>query len=248
MYPAREQSPGFGGEKGSIHPTGALGPGAGHRPASEARIMLVDGHPLARAGIRTLLSQEEALEVCAETGSLTEILPLLKKHRPNLLILELSLCDGFNLGIIKRIRKASPHTPILVCTIHPEAAFARRALMAGALGYINKSEPPATLVAAISSVRAGKRHVGSAFVRQVFGNPQGASQPGRYAILDRLTDREIEVFTLIGQGLSSAGIAPKLCISAKTVASHRQQIINKLDLKDANAVARYAVRWFMENH
>lgn len=214
----------------------------------KARVLLAEDHPLVRAGIKSLLDAEPDLEVCGETGALGNLSRLVQSTEPDILILDLSLSDGIGLGAIKRLRNEFPKLRILVCSMHDESIFAYRCLQLGASGYVNKRAANNSIVTAIRSILQNKRYLSPAMTERLLegASRQGAS-PEDYS-LEGLSTRELEVFTLIGQGLSTAEIAEKLHLSGKAIETHREKIKKKLSLRTSNELNRYAVQWFMENH
>jgi DNA-binding NarL/FixJ family response regulator len=210
-------------------------------PAS-ARILVVDDHPVVRLGIRQMIDAEPGLTVCGEAESATKALELAKSSSADLAIVDLSLGDGSGLDLIRSLREATPELKVLVLSMHDEALFAERVLRAGAHGYIMKQEAIDGLVHAIQEVLAGRRFI-STRMSQVILERIGHDAPASGDRLANLTDRELEVFELIGRGLNTAAIADRLEISIKTVETYRSNIRAKLDLKDATELIRYAATW-----
>jgi DNA-binding NarL/FixJ family response regulator len=210
-------------------------------PAS-ARILVVDDHPVVRLGIRQMIAAEPGLSVCGEAESATKALELAKSSSADLAIVDLSLGDGSGLDLIRSLREATPELKVLVLSMHDEALFAERVLRAGAHGYIMKQEAIDGLVHAIQEVLAGRRFI-STRMSQVILERIGHDAPASGDRLANLTDRELEVFELIGRGLNTAAIADRLEISIKTVETYRSNIRAKLDLKDATELIRYAATW-----
>ena len=206
------------------------------------RILVVDDHPVVRLGIRQIIAAEPGLSVCGEAESATKALELAKSSRADLAIVDLSLGDGSGLDLIRSLRETTPKLKVLVLSMHDEALFADRVLRAGAHGYIMKQEAIDGLVHAIQEVLAGRRFV-STRMSQVILERIGHDAPTSGDRLANLTDRELEVFELIGRGLNTATIADRLEISIKTVETYRSNIRTKLDLKDATELIRYAATW-----
>jgi DNA-binding NarL/FixJ family response regulator len=206
------------------------------------RILVVDDHPVVRLGIRQMIAAEPGLSVCGEAESATKALELAKSSRADLAIVDLSLGDGSGLDLIRSLRETTPELKVLVLSMHDEALFAERVLRAGAHGYIMKQEAIDGLVHAIQEVLAGRRFV-STRMSQVILERIGHDAPASGDRLAHLTDRELEVFELIGRGLNTATIADRLEISIKTVETYRSNIRAKLDLKDATELIRYAATW-----
>lgn len=209
--------------------------------AAPARILVVDDHPIVRLGIRQMIAAEPHLTICGEADSAATALDLVKSN-PDLAIVDLSLEDGNGLELIRSLREAAPEMRVLVLSMHDEALFAERALRAGARGYIMKQEAIDGLVHAIQEVLAGRLFVSrrmSQHLLERLGHDAGRAG-GR---LGSLTDRELEVFELIGRGLSTAAIAARLEVSTKTIETYRSNIKTKLDLKDATDLIRFAATW-----
>lgn len=214
------------------------------------RILIVDDHPLMRAGLAQLIDREPDLKVCAEAGTARRAIDLVTNQSFDLALVDISLPDKNGLELIKDIRALRPELPVLVISMHDETVYAERALRAGGRGYIMKDEGGETFISAIRQVLAGKMYVSqrmSAQILEVFSGrqPDHFGSPVR-----KLSDREFEVFQMIGQGISAREIAERLHLSVKTIEVHRANIKEKLDLKTAAQLVRFAVRWIdsQENH
>jgi len=209
---------------------------------ARARILVVDDHPVVRLGIRQMIATEPGLSVCGEAESARKALELAKSSSADLAIVDLSLEDGSGLDLIRALRETTPELKVLVLSMHDEAIFAERALRAGAHGYIMKHEAIDGLVHAIQEVLADRRYVSTHMSQLILGRI-GHDARASGDRLGNLTDRELEVFELIGRGLNTAAIADRLEISIKTVETYRSNIRAKLDLKDATELIRYATTW-----
>ena len=209
--------------------------------SSPVRVLIVDDHPIVRLGIRQMIAAEPRLTICGEAESAAEALQL-AKSRPDLVILDLSLGDGNGLELIRALRKTAPDTPVLVLSMHDEALYAERAIRAGARGYIMKQEAIEGLVGAIREILAGRLFVSKRMSQHLLER-LGQDAPVEGGRLGNLTDRELEVFELIGRGLSTTVIAERLNVSTKTVETYRSNIKAKLDLKDATDLIRFAATW-----
>ncbi len=206
------------------------------------RILIVDDHPIVRLGIRQMLAAEPDLEVCGEAESADAGMELTVRAHPDLAIVDLSLTEGTGLDLIRSLRASKPSLPVLVLSMHDEALFAERVLRAGARGYIMKREAITGLVAAIRQVLSGRIYVSESMAQAVLerlGNE--SSSPDNP--LANLTDRELEVFDLIGRGLSTGAIAEQIGVSVKTIETYRSNIKTKLNLKDATDLIRFAATW-----
>lgn len=214
-------------------------------PATPARrrILVVDDHPMMREGLRQLIANEPDLEVCCEAEDAPTALRFLDQ-RPDLAIVDITLRDSNGLELIKDIRVRQPDTPVLVLSMHDESLYAERVLRAGGQGYIMKHEGGEKIMAAIRQVLAGRVYLSEKMSDRLLGQFAGRrATPAAGPSVERLTDREFEVFQLIGRGGSTRAIAAKLRVSVKTVEAHRVNIKQKLNLATAPELIRFAVRW-----
>jgi DNA-binding NarL/FixJ family response regulator len=207
------------------------------------RILIVDDHPMMRTGLAQLIDNEPDLKVCAEADTAGQAINLVSKQKFDLALLDISLPDKNGLELIKDVRALRPEMPVLVVSMHDEMIYAERVLRAGGRGYIMKQEGGEKFLRAIRQVLAGEIFVSekmSARILEVFSGrqPEHSGSPVR-----KLSDREFEVFQLIGQGIGTRAIADQLHLSVKTVEVHRANIKEKLALKTATELVRYAVRW-----
>lgn len=206
------------------------------------RILIVDDHPIVRLGIRQMLAAEHDLDVCGEAESADAAKQAIARTQPDLAIVDLSLAEGTGLDLIRSLRESMPSLPLLVLSMHDEALFAERVLRAGARGYIMKREAITGLVTAIRQVLAGRIYVSEGMAQAVLERlGSEGTEPGN--VLAALTDRELEVFDLIGRGLNTTAIAEQLGISIKTIETYRANIKTKLNLKDATELIRFAATW-----
>jgi DNA-binding NarL/FixJ family response regulator len=208
------------------------------------RILLVDDHPLLRDGLSRLISGESGMMVCGTAGSAQEALSMVETEKPNLVITDLKLPGRNGLELIKDLCATHPEIPSIVLSMHDELFYAERVLRAGGRGYVMKDAAPDYLLKAIRTVLDGgvfaSPTVTTHFLQTLSpGKPQ--SKPS--FPLERLTDREMEVFELIGNAKSNHDIACRLGISPRTLDAHRAHIREKLGLGDGNELTRYAIRW-----
>lgn len=206
------------------------------------RVLIVDDHPMMRQGLAQLIDNEPDLEVCSEADTAGEALNVLAGQKLDLVLLDISLPDKNGLELIKDIQALKPGLLILVVSMHDEALYAERVLRAGARGYIMKQEGGKKLLQAVRQVLSGQVYVSekmSARILEIFSGRRGSSS----SPIERLSDREFEVFQLISQGRNTRDIAEHLSLSVKTVEVHRANIKHKLKLKTANDLMHYAVRW-----
>lgn len=208
-----------------------------------SKILIVDDHPVVRGGLQSIIDGREGLTVCGTAGSVQEALAQVEATRPDLVLTDLGLPGRNGIELIKDLRTLHPELPVLVMSMHDELIYAERVLRAGGRGYVAKEAPAELLLQAIRRVLEGgvfvSELVTNHFLHGLSGNHgQKTSFP-----IQRLTDRELEVFEHIGRGKSTHDIADQLGISPRTVDAHRTHIREKLGLGDGNELIRFAVRW-----
>lgn len=212
----------------------------------KTRIFVVDDHPLMRDGMALLISAESDLQICGSAGSMQDALKQIPAAKPDLLVVDLSLKDGLGLDLIKAVKERYPKTRMLVVSAYDENLYAERALRNGASGYVNKQECEDTLLQAIRTVLAGNRYVSDVILQRLLNLAIDGADNQTGDPVDRLTDRELEVFRLIGKGVRPALIAKQLHISPHTVDSHRENIRRKLGLEDGRDLMQRAMRWVLD--
>jgi len=208
-------------------------------------IAIVDDHPLVREGLAARISAQPDMEVCGEADDIESAMELIVSRRPALVIVDIALRDGHGIDLIKRIVAAGINTRMLVVSAYDESLFAERALRAGALGYINKQELQGKVVEALRTVLRGERYLSSTMAQRLIAQAIGskAAQGGTEA----LTDRELQIFQLVGRGKSTREIANELNVSVHTIDSHREHIRAKLNLRSGTELIQRAVQWHIEN-
>ena len=209
----------------------------------KTRIVLVEDHPVFRLGLRELINQEKDLVVCGEAEDKIKAWSEIQRLKPDMVILDLSLKDGDGISLIKDITKTHKNIPVLVVSMHDESIFAERSLVAGAKGYINKQETSVSIIEAIHSLLRGKVFVSNKIKEDILDHLIGGADSYDKFPIERLTDRELEVFQLIGKGCSTNEIAGKLNLSAKTIGTYRERIKEKLHLKHSGELVRHALLW-----
>jgi DNA-binding NarL/FixJ family response regulator len=207
------------------------------------RIVVVDDHPLFRHGLVQLLNSDDGFSVCGEASSAPEALTLIRKLKPHLAVVDLSLKGPGGLELTKSIRFEFPKIPVLVLSMHDEPTYAVRSLRAGANGYVTKQDALGSVLIAVREVIDGRIYLSPSMASEVIANVVLTKREGGANPTDDLTDREIEIFERIGKGEEVKAIAKALNLSAKTVETHRTHIKEKLKLPNARQVARYAVQW-----
>jgi DNA-binding NarL/FixJ family response regulator len=211
--------------------------------AERARVLLVDDHPIVREGLTRVIDQEADLVVCATAVSSRDALQAVETSRPDVAVVDVSLDGSHGIDLVKELRERHPQLGVLMLSMHDETLYAERALRAGARGYVMKREPPQQVVQALRKVLRGGLYFSEAVtMRMLEGASRGASKAVALPI-DRLSDRELEILELIGQGRKTRQIADALHVSMKTVQAHREHLKEKLELPDATSLARFAVQW-----
>jgi DNA-binding NarL/FixJ family response regulator len=210
-----------------------------------SRILIVDDHPLVRAGLRALIEAEPDLTICGEVSNARDAIEMARDQEPDLALIDISLEDGSGIELIKRLKVHSPELKMLVCSMHDESLFAERAINAGARGYVNKHQVTEQVLDAIRQVLTGRIYLSEKMVERVI-NGFAKKKDGAASSIEDLSDRELEVFGLIGQGLSTSKIAERLHLSVKTVETHREKIKRKLQLATGGELVRHAVQWHIE--
>jgi len=209
-----------------------------------ASILIVEDHPVFRDGLIQLISRESDMHVSGEAESASEALNLIRHSRPDLILVDITLKESSGIELIREINRTYDHIPMLVISMHDETIFVDRVLQAGARGYIPKCETTLNIVDAIHQVLNGRIYISEQMVdrvlnRYIRGDTGNAGSP-----LGSLSEREFEVFSHIGQGLVNREIAGMLCVSTKTVATYRERIKEKLNIKSSSELNRYAILYF----
>ena len=207
------------------------------------KVLIVDDHPIICMGLACLFNQEEDLLVCGEAHNAHEALEAIDALQPDVTIIDISLKGQSGIELIKNIRNKHPKFPILVLSVHDESIYAELVLRAGAMGYIMKQEASEKIVAAVHQVLNGDLYVSN----QMASNMLHKYLNGRSAItaspLEILSDRELEVLRLMGQGYGTRQIANELIVGVKTVETYRSHLKKKLNLKNSPELVKYAIQW-----
>lgn len=209
-----------------------------------ARILIVDDHPLVRTGFAQLIGDTPDLAVCGEAADMSAGLKLVESLKPDLAIIDLSLAGGNGLDLIKHIKARELKTLMLVASMHDEILYAERVLAAGARGYINKQEAQEKIIAAIRQVLSGKVYLSPNMTARVLSDMVSGSSGKRD--IDALSNRELQIFDLIGRGSPASVIAADLNLSIKTVETHQSHIKKKLGLTSAHELTHRAIRYLLE--
>ena len=210
------------------------------------KVLVVDDHPVVRQGLRQLISNDPLLTICGETDNAADCISLIETSSPDVILTDISLCGTDGIELTKNVRQINPNIPILLFSIHGEDLYAERALAAGANGYVMKQENPEVLLKAIHKVLSGEiflsEEMTSRMLRKMSGSSLLSENPAGHG-MENLSDRELEVFELIGSGFSTRRIAEKLNLSVKTIETYRLHIKEKLELRDATELTHHAVHW-----
>lgn len=209
---------------------------------NKTRIFIVDDHPMMRDGLRALINAEPDLAVCGEADDGLKALDAVAQARPDLVLADITLPGKSGLELIKDWQAMRPELPVLVISMHDEGLYAERVLRAGGRGYVMKQVGGHKLLEAIRTVLAGKVYVSERMSERILQSFSDRKRGGQGPVA-KLSDREFEVFQLIGEGIGTADIAARLHLSVKTVEAHRANIKQKLGLKGATELVREAVRW-----
>lgn len=216
-------------------------------PKRKTRIVIVDDHPIVRRGLAEMIDEQDDLEVCGEAGDVVEALKVFDAVFPELMIIDISLNEGSGLDLVKQIRSRDNQVKMLVWSMHDESLYAERALHAGAKGFVNKQEPTDTILGAIRRVVDGKVYLSSRMTDRMLRRAVGGDNEVEQSPIEALTDRELEVFEMIGRGMTTREIAEKLHLSIKTIETHRENIKAKLNLDNSAKLGRYAAQWVLED-
>jgi DNA-binding NarL/FixJ family response regulator len=208
------------------------------RPAT---VLIVDDHELVRRGLREMIGREPDLSVCDTVADAPQVMARLREIQPDLVLVDLTLQDGDGLELIKQIQATHPEVRVLVVSMHDENLYAERSIRAGAMGFVSKNEPAEAIIDAIRDVLHGRVHVSKHLADRLLQRMTWRHGAPEEQPLDALSDREVEVLTLLGEGLNSRDVAGRLHLSTKTVHTYREHLKKKLGLKSASELIRFAV-------
>lgn len=212
-----------------------------------AKVFLVDDHPIVRRGLTQVIDPTEDLTVCGEAENAASALRGIAQAGPDIVVVDLALESGDGLELIKSIRSQFGSLPILVLTMHDEPFYAERALKAGAQGFLTKQEASEEVVDAIYRILRGETYVSERVSPDLLKRLLTGADDEEDSFVARLSDRELQVFTLIGEGHSTQEIADELHLSVKTIETYRAHIKRKLELEDSRKLVQYAIRWVISH-
>lgn len=207
------------------------------------RVLIVDDHPVFRFGLAGLITEQTRLEVCGHADSAPLALDAMRRLKPDIVLVDLSLRGTNGIELIKLMKAEEPDLPVLVISMHNEAVFGMRALKAGALGYVMKAEAMNHVAEAIFKVLQGKIYVSPEFAEKLIFKAVQSAEAGAGSPVDALSDRELEVLQQLGRGGSTRSIAEALHLSVKTIETHRAHIKEKLGLQDSEEMVKFAIDW-----
>lgn len=211
------------------------------------RVVIVDDHPVVRERLAQLINHELDMETCGEAEDTRSAMEIIRKTMPDLVIVDITLRGSSGIDLIRHLKGLSIKVPMLVLSMHEESIYAERVLRAGASGYITKHQPAHEIAAAIRKVLAGDVYLSEKMTAGVLKTLTGSGVKSQPQPIERLADREFEVFTLIGRGHSLHEIAKLLQIGLATVSTYRQRIKAKLDLNTTTELQHFAITWVNEN-
>jgi DNA-binding NarL/FixJ family response regulator len=212
----------------------------------KARMLIVDDHEILRQGMRLMLEQQRDLEVCAEAADEAAAIRHYRQVQPDVVIVDISLKTGNGIDLIKRIKAVDANARILVYSMHDEQVYAERALRAGAMGYVTKQKPAQAILHGIRDVLRGKLHFSEELTQRVLERVAANEPISQASAVDNLSDRELEVFEMIGRGLTTRAIADRLHLSPRTVDTYRERLKIKLVLANAAELHYRAIQWVLK--
>ncbi len=214
--------------------------------SEKSRVLIVDDHPLFREGLQQMIDRNPDLTVCGEAADAAQALRAIVDRKPDLVLVDISLGGSSGIDLIKNIKSKYDDLPVLVVSMHDESLYAERALRAGAMGYVMKHEPAKTVKAAISKVLGGDIYLSERMSGSMLSKLMGGKGAQPLSPVETLSDRELEVFGMLGQGKGTRLIAEELNLTIPTIHSFRARIKEKLQLKTATEVMLHAIQWVRE--
>ena len=207
------------------------------------KILIVDDHPIVRQGLAEMVNHEEDLMVCGQAEDAHKAMTAVKESKPDMAIVDISLKETSGMELIKDLKAQYPSLPVLALSMHDESLYAERALRAGARGYIMKAEATEKVITAIRKILSGEIYISDKMASKMMRKLVGDSTEINVSPVERLSDRELEVFQLIGKGFGTRQISERLFLSIKTIETYRAHLKEKLNLEDAAELLQYAIQW-----
>lgn len=228
---------------------------ATRKNATRVRVVVVDDHPAIRDAIADTVTDQADLELCGAVGSAQEAFELVRRTRPDVAVIDISLGDAHGLDLVQNLRAQHPALEVIVFSMYDEAVYAERAIRAGARGYVMKSEPTQSVAEAIRAAASGEIYLSRRTASRILSRGAAARQPGQprpaaaaSTGLEELTDREMAVFQMLGQGQATDEIAERLNLSRKTVETYRRRAKEKLGFATVAELLQFAIRWVQGHH
>jgi DNA-binding NarL/FixJ family response regulator len=213
-------------------------------PIPRAKVVIVDDHPAVREALAIRISSQADLEICGEASDVLDALQVIANTNPDVVVVDIALKTGNGVDLIKRVKDRNSKARMIVWSMFQEELYAERALRAGAMGYLTKEQATSEIIDAIHHILEGRMYLSAEMTEKLLKQATGAASPNASPI-DSLSDRELEVFRLIGQGLRNQEIANQLHLSVKTVETYRDRIKDKMALKDSVELNRSALQWIL---
>jgi DNA-binding NarL/FixJ family response regulator len=210
---------------------------------NKTNILIVDDHPIVRQGLAELINHEEDLAVCGQAEDAHQAMKAVKELKPDMAVVDISLKETSGMELIKDLKAQYPNIPVLALSMHDESLYAERALRAGARGYIMKAEATEKVILAIRKVLSGEIYISDTMASKMMRKFIDGSKDINVSPVESLSDRELEVFQLIGKGYGTRQISERLFLSIKTIETYRAHIKEKLGLSDAAELLQYAIQW-----
>jgi DNA-binding NarL/FixJ family response regulator len=216
---------------------------AGMKQGDKSTVYLIDDHPVLVQGLSDLINNQADMKVVGTTAEWTKALEDFKKQQPDVVLLDITLKNANGIEVLKNLKVQYPNLNVMMLSMHDENLYAMRALKAGAHGYVMKAAPTEEVINAIRHVLKGEVYVSESIARRMMSQLVGRRKDTTGSPLEDLSDRELEIFTLIGEGQTTRQIAEKLHISIKTVETHRAHIKEKLKLESSTELVQHAIHW-----
>lgn len=215
---------------------------------NEIKIIIVEDHPIVRKGLKMIIEKEKDLKICAETSNANDAIRIINDVKPDIAIVDISLEGNVNgIELTKSIKERYPSVAVLVLSMYDESLYAERAIRAGASGYVMKKEADENIVSALRMVMGGELYLGDKMSRDIVHKLLHGKVADEKEPENILTDRELEIFMMIGNGVSAKEISSRLNLSLNTVETHRRHIKEKMNFKDLNELVKFAVQWVFVN-
>jgi len=217
-------------------------------PSDKVKIMIVDDHPVVRQGLRMIIERRKGFTICDEASNATDAIRRISESGPDIVIADISLEGSTNgIELVKAIRERYPSVKTLVLSMYDESLYAERAVRAGAGGYVMKKEVDTSIISAIEMVMRGEIYLSERISKNILAKLLHGSSDSELKPEDVLSDRELQVFMMIGNGIATKEIATRLSLSVNTVETHRRRIREKMQFRDLSELVKYAVQWVFIN-